>query len=201
MIARLEGVLRAKSPTEIVIEVHGISFSLHIPLSTYEHLGPLDGPAAVFTYLHVRQDLLQLYGFASEEERDLFRVLIAVNGIGPKMAQTILSGIPPAELKSHIASGNSQALTAIPGVGRKIAERLVLELRERVGKLDSSAISRTGPLDEPSRVRSEALMALISLGYNRVTAEKAVRNALQESKNGHASVEELIKAALRHAAA
>lgn len=201
MIAQLSGTLRRKSPTEIVIDVQGISFNLSIPLSTYGRLGPIDEPVAVFTYLHVRQDVLQLYGFASEEERDLFRILIAVNGIGPKMAQTILSGIPPAELKAHIASGNSPALTAIPGVGRKIAERLVLELRERVGKLESSPFVRGETADEPSRIRAEALLALISLGYNRVIAEKAIRSALQESNEGQTSVEALIKAALRHAAA
>jgi len=197
MIARLTGLLAAKSPTEITIDVQGVGYGVSIPLSTYEALGEVNSPVTVLTYLHVREDALQIYGFATAEERDLFRLLIGVNGIGPKMAQGILSGIPAPDLKNHIASGNLGALTAIPGVGRKIAERLVVELRDRVGRPASTLLaSATG---EQSRIRSEALLALTSLGYNRVAAEKAIRNALQESGDAEHSIESLIKASLRHA--
>ena len=200
MIARLTGKLAAKSPTEIVVEVGGVAFALSIPLSTFERLAEAGSQVSVFTHLHVREDALQLYGFSTEEERDLFRTLISVNGIGPKMAQGILSGIPAADLKNHILSGNSTALTAIPGVGRKIAERLVVELRDRISKTDGMTLSAGASTLNGTRIRAEALLALTSLGYNRAAAEKAIRGAVQESLDAESSVEGLIKAALRHAA-
>jgi len=200
MIARLSGKLAAKSPTEIIIDVGGVGYALSIPLSTFERLPEAGSTVSVFTHLHVREDVLQLFGFSTEEERYIFRTLISVNGIGPKMAQGILSGIPVADLKSHILSGNSGALTAIPGVGRKIAERLVVELRDRISKTDGISMPAGGAQPPGSHVRSEALLALTSLGYNRLAAEKAIRVAVQESADAEASVESLIKAALRHAA-
>lgn len=200
MIARLSGKLAAKSPTEIVLDVGGVAFALSIPLSTFERLADVGSQVSVHTHLHVREDALQLYGFFTGEERDLFRTLISVNGIGPKMAQGILSGIPVADLKGHILSGNSTALTAIPGVGRKIAERLVVELRDRIAKGDAPSLSAGASTLNGSRIRSEALLALTSLGYNRAAAEKAIRGAVQESPEAEDSVESLIKAALRHAA-
>jgi Holliday junction DNA helicase RuvA len=198
MIARLTGTLAAKAPTEIIIDAGGVGYGVSIPLSTYEALGALRSPVSLFTYLHVREDALQLYGFATEEERDVFRALISVNGIGPKMAQGILSGIPAADLKTHILAGNSGALTAIPGVGRKIAERLVVELKDKIGRIESGSPGTAGA-DGGSKVRSEALLALTSLGYNRVAADRAIRAALQEFREAEATVESLIKAALRHA--
>ena len=200
MIARLTGPLGAKSPTEIVVDVGGVAFALSIPLSTFERLGDVGSLVSVYTHLHVREDALQLYGFSTGEERDLFRTLISVNGIGPKMAQGILSGIPVSDLKSHILSGNSTALTAIPGVGRKIAERLVVELRDRISKTDGTSFSAEAPSLNGSRIRSEALLALTSLGYKGAAAEKAIRGAVQESPDSESSVESLIKTALRHAA-
>jgi Holliday junction DNA helicase RuvA len=182
------------------VDVGGVAFALSIPLSTFERLAEAGGPVSVFTHLHVREDALQLYGFFTEEERDLFRTLISVNGIGPKMAQGILSGIPVADLKGHILSGNSLALTAIPGVGRKIAERLVVELRDRISKTEGTTLSAGASTLNGSGIRSEALLALTSLGYNRAAAEKAIRGAVQESLDAESSVEALIKAALRHAA-
>lgn len=200
MIARLSGTLAAKSPTEIVVDVGGVSFAVSIPLSTFERLGSEGGPVAVFTHLHVREDALQLYGFFSEEERELFRMLIAVSGIGPKMAQGILSGISPGELKNHILTGNAGALTAIPGVGRKTADRLVVELRDRLSRAEGTGVGAAAFAGDGAQVRNEALLALTSLGYNRAAAEKAIRGAVQESRDAEASVEALIKAALRHAA-
>ncbi len=200
MIARLAGKLAAKSPTEIVVDVGGVAFALSIPFSTFERLAEVGSQISVYTHLHVREDALQLYGFFTEEERELFRILISVNGIGPKMAQGILSGIPVTDLKSHILSGNSGALTAIPGVGRKIAERLVVELRDRISRTDGTSFSGGTSASNGSGIRSEALLALTSLGYNRAAAEKALRGAVQESPEAESSVESLIKAALRHAA-
>jgi Holliday junction DNA helicase RuvA len=200
VIARLTGKLASKTPAEIVVDVGGVAFALSIPLSTFERLAETGDQVSVYTHLHVREDALQLYGFFTEVERDLFRTLISVNGIGPKMAQGILSGIPVADLKGHILSGNSLALTAIPGVGRKIAERLVVELRDRISKIDGTTLSAGASSLNGSRIRSEALLALTSLGYNRAAAEKAIRGAVQESLEAESSVETLIKAALRHAA-
>jgi Holliday junction DNA helicase RuvA len=200
MIARLTGVLAAKSPTEIIIDVQGVGYSLNIPLSTFERLGDISSKVSVFTHLHVREDALQLYGFATAEERDFFRILLSVNGIGPKMAQGILSGIPVAELRNHITGGNLTALTTVPGVGRKIAERMVVELRDRLGRLEAGSALIANATGDQSRIRSEALLALTSLGYNRANAEKAIRAALQESHESESSIESLIKAALRHAA-
>jgi Holliday junction DNA helicase RuvA len=200
MIARLRGELIAKYPTEVVIDVNGIGFGLQISVSTFEKIGDLHSTVQIFTYLHVREDILQLYGFATEEERAIFRLLISVTGIGPKMAQGILSGISVPDLKTYIASGNTAALTTIPGVGRKLADRLVVELKEKVGRLDIPAGGVTIPADPQGTMRSEALLALTSLGYNRTTAERVLRAALEELADTSPTVESVIKAALRHAA-
>ncbi|HTO93269.1 MAG TPA: Holliday junction branch migration protein RuvA [Bacteroidota bacterium] len=199
MIARLSGTLAGKSPTEVVVDVGGVSFAVSIPLSTFERLGDTGAPVALFTHLHVREDALQLYGFFTEAEREIFRMLIGVSGIGPKMAQSILSGVPAAELKNHILTGNAGALTTIPGVGRKTADRLVVELRDRIGRSDGGATGVAAFAGEGTGILGEALLALTSLGYNRAAAEKAIRGALQESPDAGGNVEALLKAALRHA--
>lgn len=200
MIATLQGILCSKSPTEIVIDVQGVGYGLNISLATYEKLGEVKSVVRLLTYLHVREDALQLYGFATEDEREMFRLLISINGIGPKMAQGILSGISVADLRNYIAAGNYGALTTIPGVGRKIAERLVVELREKITRLDAGAEVLTGLGDTQARVRVEALAALTALGYSRPLAEKALRAALQAGDGAGSSVEGLLKSALRHAA-
>lgn len=198
MIASLTGTLRSKSPTEILVDVQGVGYAVSVPLSTFERLPAAGSTVTLLTYLQVREDALQLYGFWSEEERFLFRHLISVNGIGPKIAQSILSGISVTDLKEHIAHGNVGALMAIPGVGRKTSERLVLELREKVSKFGPTG---EAPVPSSGDIRAEALLALTSLGYSRPTAEKALRNVLAESNGASLSIEELIKRALRHATA
>jgi Holliday junction DNA helicase RuvA len=197
VIASLEGILRSKTPTEVLVDVNGIGFAISIPLSTYEKLGAAGSRVVLLTYLHIRDDAMQLFGFATEEERRIFKLLISVSGVGPKIAQSVLSGMNVEELKSHIGDGNVNALTTIPGVGRKTSERLVVELRDKIG----------GPYFEPgsvapigagaSSVRLEALQALLSLGYNQQAAEKAIRLALKEASSATISLEELIKRALR----
>jgi holliday junction DNA helicase RuvA len=200
MISSLRGTLLRKSPTEIIVDVQGVGYGVSIPLSTFEHLGETNSTVTILTYLHVREDNLQLYGFTTEEERTLFKLLISVSGIGPKMAQGILSGIAVSDLKTYITQGSIGALMTIPGVGRKLGERLVVELRDKVGKLEIGAAYPAPPTDEQSRIRSEALLALTSLGYTRPVAEKALRTALQETNGKIVLVEQLIKASLRHAA-
>lgn len=198
MIATLTGILKAKTPTEILVDVNGIGYSLIIPFSTFEKLGEIDTRIMLFTHLHVREDAMLLYGFATEEERSFFRLLISVNGIGPRIAQGILSGISVSDLRQHITKENISALTAIPGVGRKTAERLVIELRDKLGKLAARTQDSAPRTDGEEELRQEALLALTSLGYNRPIAEKALRQVLNEAKGEKLSLQSLIKKALRY---
>ena len=197
MIASLTGILRTKTPTEVLVDVQGVGYAVSIPLSTFEHL-----PVTLLTHLQVREDAFQLYGFESENERLLFRHLISVNGIGPRIAQSILSGISVDDLRDQILQGNVGALTAIPGIGRKTAERLVLELEGAVRSV--RGVARLGSVASPSArpaddIRTQALLALTSLGYSRPVAEKALRSVLNESPGVTLTIEELIKKALRYA--
>ena len=199
MIASLRGTLVSKAPTDVVVEVGGVGYGIHISLSTFEALSDPPAEIHLWTYLHVREDALALYGFATVEEREMFRLLIGVNGIGPRMAQGILSGVPEGELRGHITAGNLGALTGIPGVGRKIAERLVMELRE---KLSRHTLFPTVPATTSgvgSDIREEALLALTSLGYGKTAAERALRGALQELAGSAPTLEVLLKTALRNA--
>jgi Holliday junction DNA helicase RuvA len=200
MITSLRGLLLSKAPTEVVVEVGGVGYGIHIPLSTFEAIADPPAEVHLLTHLHVREDALVLFGFATAEEREMFRLLIAVNGIGPRMAQGILSGIPAGELRGHIASSNLGALTRIPGVGRKIAERLVIELREKLSRLGTLPPAAGGSTAGNTAVREEALLALTSLGYSKSAAERAIRGALQELAQSDPTVEVLLKAALRNAA-
>jgi Holliday junction DNA helicase RuvA len=197
MIASLTGILKSKNPTEILIDVNGVGYSVTIPLSTYEKLGEVGSNLTLLTHLHVREDAMQLFGFASPDERFFFKLLITVNGIGPKIAQGVLSGITVAELKQHIAHENISALTAIPGVGRKTAERLIIELRDKIGKMDTVSSGSIPLQGEDGDLRQEALLALTSLGYNRPIAEKALRQVFMETKGEKLSLQDLIKRALR----
>jgi holliday junction DNA helicase RuvA len=197
MISHLRGKLVQKSPTEITIDVNGVGYQVHIPLSTFEKIDKLNGEVNILTYMHVREDAMILFGFATESEREIFRLLISVSGIGPKIAQGILSGINTSDLREAILLGNIEALTSISGVGRKTAERIILELRSKLGKIDFAEISST-PSSSQLKSRSEAIVALLSLGFNRTNAEQTIRNILNESANKELSVEELIKMALHH---
>jgi holliday junction DNA helicase RuvA len=197
MISSLTGTLRLKSPTEVVIDVHGVGYAVSIPLLTFEKLPAVGAVTTLQTYLHVREDTLHLFGFATVEERETFRLLLSVSGIGPKMAQGVLSGMSVADVHACIAQGNIQALTAIPGIGRKTAERLVFELKEKIvrsGLTDPDAAASA----TSAEVRSEAMLALTSLGYPRQGAEKAIRSVLNEAGNAALSLEELLRRALRH---
>jgi Holliday junction DNA helicase RuvA len=198
MISILTGTLTARAPTEVILLVGGVGFAVHVPISTYEALGGPGTEATLLTYLHVREDALQLYGFATEAERSMFRALIGVTGIGPRMALGILSGISVPDLREHLLSGNAGALTAIPGVGRKTAERLILELREKVGKGMESPPPGTGTVTND---RMEAALALVSLGYSRPAADQAIAAAARTLAGGAPpTLEQLIKTALRQTA-
>lgn len=198
MISSLTGILKHKSPTEILIDVHGVGYTVHIPLSTYEKLGDVGASISLLTHFHVREDAMQLFGFFSDEERRLFKLLISVSGIGPKIAQGILSGMDVEELKLNLLSGNVTALTAIPGVGKKTAERMILELRDKVGGVMAETGTMSAGSIKSATIRSDALQALTSLGYNIQVAEKSIRLVLQETEGEIIALEELIKRALRH---
>jgi Holliday junction DNA helicase RuvA len=199
MISSLSGTLASKSPTEVVVDVHGVGYSILIPVSTYERLGGLGSSVTLLTYLHVREDAMQLFGFATEEERTLFKLLLTVSGIGPKMGQAILSGISVSDFHRHLLQGNIAALTTVPGIGKKLAERLVLELREKVSKLEIP-LQQQPPSDPKIRIQDEAIHALMSLGYARAVAEKAVQLTARDTDGEGNSVESLVKGALKHVA-
>jgi len=194
MIAKLSGRLLEKSPTRILVEVSGVGYEIQIPLSTFDKLGAVGESTGVLTYLHVREDALQLFGFATAAEKQLFQHLISVSGIGPKLAQSILSSSPVEIFCRHITRNEISGLTEIPGIGKKTAERLVLELRDRLARWlpETAATSTPGP----SAIEEETIAALVSLGYTRSSAQKAVEQVKTEA--GELPVEELIKRALRY---
>lgn len=197
MISYVKGILSKKAPTEIVVEALGIGYAINISLSTYELLPELNAEVNILTHHHIREDLQSLYGFMHENEREMFRLLISVSGIGPKMAQTILSGIRPEELVRTITLGAISNLTSVPGVGKKTAERLVLELKDKVSKIEGSEKIIDLP-NSGASIRTEALAALISLGFSREKAEHSLRGVLMDLNGKTLSVEELIKRALQH---
>lgn len=197
MISRLRGTIVSKTPSEVVIDVNGVGYQLSVPLSTSEALEGIRGESLLLTYLHVREDTLQLYGFSTEAERETFRILLSVNGVGPRLALGILSGIRVAELRSAIARGDIQILSSITGVGRKTAERLIMELRSKVG--DALPHGYNAPASSAQlKIRSEAIVAMMSLGHHRATAEKAVSAAVSESPGTEFLVEDLVRKALAH---
>ncbi len=195
MIAQLHGKLLDKSPTRVLLDVHGVGYEVAIPLSTFEKAGRVGEDLTLLTHLHVREEVLQLFGFATPKEKQLFQLLLGVNGVGPKLAQSILSGCEVATFCQYIQQNAAAALTAIPGVGKKTAERLVMELRDRITPLLAET-EKTGAAAGMGRTSEEALMALLSLGYPRANAEKAMRQALAE--NGDLPIEDLIKQTLRY---
>jgi Holliday junction DNA helicase RuvA len=196
MIEFLQGVLMSKDALGAVIEVQGVGYGLHISFPTFEALPAVGEVVTLLTHLHVREDAMQLYGFISANERRLFRQLQTISGIGARVALNILSGISPEELRKRVSGGDVEALTRIPGIGKKTAERIIVELRDtftqEVGEEGISVVANT------ISVRDEALMALLSLGYPRSTAEKALMAVLKEPNATNHQVSDVIKLALRH---
>src|SRR5262245_10737456 len=193
MIARVEGVLAEKSPESVVLDVHGVGYELRVPLSTFFDLPDEGKTVRLRVHTHVREDAFQLFGFGTELERALFRLLLGASGVGPKLALAILSGLPIDKLIAALRSGNLAALVGIPGVGKKTAERIVVELRDRVTALEAIPESVSPPRDDAA---ASAESALVNLGYPKSHAEKAVRRAL-ESLPESPGLESLIKEALR----
>src|SRR5262245_48568124 len=197
MIARLEGVLAEKSPEGVVLDVHGVGYELRVPLSTFFDLPDEGKTVRLRVHTHVREDAFQLFGFGTELERALFRLLLGASGVGPKLALAILSGLPSDKLIAALRQGNLAALVGIPGVGKKTAERIVVELRDRVSGLESTIGPETSPTPRDDAAAS-AESALVNLGYAKGHAEQAVRRALEALPEAP-PLEALIKEALRAA--
>jgi Holliday junction DNA helicase RuvA len=201
MITFLHGKLVEAIPTQVILDVNGVGYEALIPLSSFDKL-PLPGqPIRLLTQLVIREDAHTLYGFVSPEERDLFRMLIhTVNGIGPKIALNILSGISVTAFRGAVANGDVKALSQISGVGRKTAERIVVELKDKVGMAGAweAASARHGLSSGDQRI-NDAVLALVALGFKQVDAHETVRQA-QAVLGTHAAVEELVRACLKKGA-
>ena len=197
MITYVSGVLAEKHPTEAVIEAAGLGYRLLIPASSYDKLPDVGRPARLLTTFLVREDSQTLYGFATDAERLLFETMISVSGVGPKLALAALSAMNPGELRDVVVAGDAAMLTRIPGIGKKTAERLVVDLRDKLAKLDG--LEPAGVLGGDGVVaqsRADARAGLEALGLGRAEAEKRLRKALREHP-GVQSAEELIRLALR----
>jgi Holliday junction DNA helicase RuvA len=196
MIAFLRGRILDKQPNLLIVDVQGVGYHVTVPLSTFYDAGEPGAEVSLRIYTHVREDALQLYGFLTTLEQQIFERLIAISGIGPKLAVSVLSGIEPGELVAAIHRGDLARLTGIPGVGRKTAERMVLELKDRLAQLAVPAgASASTPSSPGERLRVDLLSALQNLGYHRPLAEKAVDATL--SSASAPSFEQALKAALR----
>ena len=197
MIEQIRGVLLKKIPTFCVVNCQGIGIGLFISLNTFRYLGQQSEEIELLTHLHVREDVLQLYGFAVEEERDLFRKLINISGIGPRLAMTMLSGLPVEEFKRALASEDVDLLTKVPGVGKKTAQRVILELKEKIDLSGEVVLTELPALTATEREKiEEALRALVTLGYKQYQAKASLEKVIK--KHGRElSLEDTIKLALQ----
>lgn len=199
MIAWVEGTLRLRTPTRVVVDVRGVGYDLLVPLSTFAALPDEGKTVSLHVHTSVREDAIQLFGFATSAERAAFELLLKASRVGPRLAQGILSGIAPDALVAAIGTGDVKALRGVPGIGPKMAERIVVELRDRVGDPTEFGGPTGGPGAAGSRTpepAAEALSALLNLGYPRARAERAIERAA-DAAGADAPVEELIRAALR----
>ena len=171
MIASLKGVLFHKSTNQIIIDVHGVGYGVIVPLGTFYQLPDTGGEVALVIHTHVAQDAVKLFGFLDHRERDLFRLLISISGIGPRLAINILSGISPGDLSGAISGRDLGRLVGIPGVGKKTAERMIFELKDKITTVTSGKVPAGAP---GTAVKEDALSALINLGYKNTAAKDAI---------------------------
>jgi Holliday junction DNA helicase RuvA len=196
MIAELRGTLLRRSPAGVVVDVGGVGFSMLVPLSTYRELPDEGEEVHLFSHLHVREDALDLFGFGTEAERSIFRALISVSGIGPKLGLSVLSGLSPDVFHRAVIEEDMGLLTSVSGIGKKTAQRMIVELKERLSGLDVSSI---GGGEAGVEATGDAVLALMSLGMNRNTAREAVLR-VQNEAGCELSLEELVRRALRRGA-
>jgi len=193
VIAQVRGRLVRKEPQEAVVDVGGVGYRVAIPLSTFYRIGEAGDEVTLLTHTHVREDTLALFGFLTPGEQALFERLIAISGVGPKLALSILSGIEAPDLVSALRTSDVTRLTRIPGVGKKTAERLVLELKDKVQ--DLAALGAPAPTGPAAATKEDLVSALVHLGYSRPEAERGVDRALKE--NGEGRFEDLLRRTLR----
>lgn len=193
MISYVRGVLDHKEPSRVVVDVNGLGYEIFVPLSTYQELPAVGGQVKLFTNHHVREDAINLYGFLSSEEKEIFEMVLSISGVGAKVALSILSAITVDEFRRSIAQGDMKRLTKIPGIGKKSAERMVLELKDKIGKihLDEREIKILEAVSD-----NDAVSALLSLGANQSDAEYAVYRA-ERLLGKEAKIEDLISQALK----
>ena len=195
MIVFIDGVLEEKEPTHVVVNVNGVGYQAAIPLSSYDRLPLVGGRVRLLTVPVVREDAHLLFGFMTEEERSVFMTLTSVNGVGPKLGLAVLSGLSVRDLKAAVANGDVKRLSGISGIGKKTAERLVLELRDKLSKGDlMDAVTGGAPGPKDSKLR-DVLLALISLGHKQVDAQKMVRDVAGEV-TPEMSLEEILRKVL-----
>ena len=190
MIGKISGTLADKAPGEITVDVGGVGYQIFIPLSVFYRLPEIGGRISLHVHTHVREDALQLFGFLGPEEKQVFLLLNSVAGIGPKLAITILSGIPADDLARALKEGDQARLLSIPGVGKKLAERMIVELRDKSLSLPAREVA----LSDGSRLMRDAVSALVNLGYRRGDAEKSVREIVHKQEG---TLAEVLKEALR----
>jgi holliday junction DNA helicase RuvA len=195
MIAFLRGRVLDKHPNRIVMDVNGVGYELYVPLSTYYDVGDAGSEISLRVHTHVREDALQLFGFLTALEQQLFERLIAISGIGPKLAIAVLSGIESRELVASVRRADVARLTRIPGIGKKTAERIVLELKDRLADVAAADAGATVEAASVDRLRDDLVSALENLGYHRPLAEKAADAA--RARDGSTAFEDALKSALR----
>jgi holliday junction DNA helicase RuvA len=193
VIGSLRGRLAHKGTQDLLIDVHGVGYRVSIPLSTFYRLGNLGSDIALLVHTHVREDALQLYGFLTADEQVLFERLIAISGVGPRLALSILSGIEVSELIAALRASDVARLTRVPGVGKKTAERLVLELKDKLQAFAATTATPDAP--SPSPLRDDVVSALANLGYPRADADRAVERALKTHAQDR--FEDLLRETLR----
>jgi Holliday junction DNA helicase RuvA len=199
MISFLRGKLVAGSPTHVVVDCNGVGYEAAIPLSSFDKLPSPGGDVRILTYFHIREDAQLLFGFMTEAERELFKLLLSVSGVGPKIALTLLGGMSAVSLKGAIVSNDIKSLSRIKGVGAKTAERLCVELRDKIGALgvmEAAAAKHT--LTAEDQKLNDAILAMVSLGYKQLEAHKAVHAAIA-NLGATATVEEIVRQALKSA--
>ena len=196
MIARLSGIVLEKREDAAVLDVQGVGYLIHLSLQSMAHMPPEGARAQLRCHTHVREDALQLFGFASSEEEELFRLLIAVSGVGPKLAMNILSGMPATELAAAILHGELARLTKIPGVGKKTAERLMVELKDRIATSGLAAGARSSQASLAGAADAALLSALVNLGYRPAAAERTAET-VRRNLGSAAPLEDQLREALR----
>jgi Holliday junction DNA helicase RuvA len=197
MIARLSGILIEKSVNQCVVDVHGAGYRVVVPLTTFYELPEIGQPVVIHVYTHVREDAINLYGFHAQEEQAVFQLMISVSGIGPKLAINILSGIAAGELIRAVMEDDLKRLTGIPGVGKKTAERMILELKDKMAKLDRGTVAvGTVMAKTGAQVKDDALSALVNLGYKGSAVKEVVDRIMKEAPEVP-SLDQLLKRALR----